>query len=283
MIPIDDLQAELLAIEFPSGRFEITDWEHWLAADAVLSPPLHEGQAHPMYAYYAAIVGMGPSLDEIFSAAHSSADAGVMFGEASLEFHVPLEIGGVYEVHWPVHLCDTQGVVPTGVHGPGHLRPRPGRRFWPAGCNLNEHVRVSQGARMSAEVRVGTEIPEWVVEAVPQENMKTMALILHDPNPIHWDVDSVKELGLGDRVINQGPTNKAYVINALVAWLGDTSRLRSITVRFRANVYAGDRVIAGGVVTSVREAGGERLADCDVWLRLAEGPDVLSGTATIVV
>ncbi|SVE18753.1 uncharacterized protein METZ01_LOCUS471607, partial [marine metagenome] len=27
--------------------------------------------------------------------------------------------------------------------------------------------------------------------------MKTMAVLIQDPNPIHWDVESVKRLGLG--------------------------------------------------------------------------------------
>ena len=41
---------------------------------------------------------MHPSLDEIFAYAHSSADAGVMFGEASLEFHAPMQVGATYTV-----------------------------------------------------------------------------------------------------------------------------------------------------------------------------------------
>lgn len=129
-------------------------------------------------------------------------------------------------------------------------------------------------------IEVGTQIPPLVIESVPTEPMKTMALILRDPNPIHWDVDSVTSLGLGDRVINQGPTNQAYIINALINWLGDPSAIRSIKVRFRGNVYAGDRVEAGGEVTTVREADGEALADCDVWL---DGPDgrVIAGTAVV--
>lgn len=133
------------------------------------------------------------------------------------------------------------------------------------------------------EVTVGTRIPDWVVESVPAANMKTMAFVLRDPNPIHWDAETVRRMGLGDRVINQGPTNQAYVVNALIAWLGDSTRIRSITVRFRANVYAGDRVTAGGVVTDVREDGGQRLADCDVWLHKEDGSDALVGTATVVV
>ncbi len=112
--------------------------------------------------------------------------------------------------------------------------------------------------------------------------MKTMALLLRDPNPIHWDVDSVISLGLGDRVINQGPTNQAYIINALINWLGDPTAIRSMRVRFRGNVYAGagDRVVAGGTVTAIRDTNGERVADCDVWL---DGPNgrVIAGVATV--
>ncbi len=113
--------------------------------------------------------------------------------------------------------------------------------------------------------------------------MKTMALLLRDPNPIHWDVEAVKAVGLGDRVINQGPTNKAYIINAIIDWVGDPKALRSISVRFRGNVYGGESVVAGGVVTAIRHADGEELADCDVWLRNADGHDVIAGTATVVV
>jgi acyl dehydratase len=98
MIDIDVLKDELLAYDFPDGEFTIADYEHYLCADAILSPPLPEGVAHPMYGYYTAIAGMGITLDELFAAAHSSAEEGPMFGEAGLEFHRPLEIGASYLV-----------------------------------------------------------------------------------------------------------------------------------------------------------------------------------------
>ncbi|HSG78716.1 MAG TPA: MaoC/PaaZ C-terminal domain-containing protein [Acidimicrobiia bacterium] len=131
-------------------------------------------------------------------------------------------------------------------------------------------------------IEVGTEIPPFAVGEVSTEKMKTMALLLRDPNPIHWNVESVVAAGLGDRVINQGPTNKAFIVNAIIGWLGDPARLRSITVRFRGNVYGGESVEAGGVVTAIRDEDGERLADCDVWLRTGDGRDVIVGTATVV-
>ncbi len=128
---------------------------------------------------------------------------------------------------------------------------------------------------------VGDRIPDWVLDPVPDGAMKVMALLLADPNPIHWDVAAVEALGMGDRPINQGPSNEAYVVNMLLAWLGDPGRLRSITVRFQANVFAGDRVVAGGVVTGVRDEGGVPVADCEVWLDRGDGTRALAGTAVV--
>lgn len=132
-------------------------------------------------------------------------------------------------------------------------------------------------------VEPGAQVPPFVVDAVPVEAMKTVAALLHDPNPIHFDVDAVSALGMGDRQVNQGPTNMAYVVNMLTAWTGDPGCLRRLQVRFLGNVVAGDRVSARGVVTGVREEGGRRLADLDVWLERSPEERVLEGTATVAI
>jgi acyl dehydratase len=111
-----------------------------------------------------------------------------------------------------------------------------------------------------------------------------MAALLGDPNPIHWDPIATKALGMGERTVNQGPINMAYVMNMLVAWAGnEPSRLRSLSLRFMANVFNGDRVEAGGTVTGLRDVNGERLADCEVWLDVTGGARALSGTATVTL
>ncbi|MBM3679280.1 MAG: hypothetical protein FJW96_15620 [Actinobacteria bacterium] len=68
----------------------------------------------------------------------------------------------------------------------------------------------------------------------------------------------------------------------LVAWAGPAS-LRDLRVRFTANVFDGDAVVAGGVVTAVREEAGERLAECEVWLDRADGTRTVAGTAIVAV
>jgi acyl dehydratase len=132
------------------------------------------------------------------------------------------------------------------------------------------------------DVAVGSPIPSWSHGPVSSEKMKIFAAIARDPNPIHWDRAAVAERGLGERLINQGPTNLGYVINMLLAWAGPAS-IRELTVRFTSNVFDGDSVVAGGVVTAIREAQGERLADCDVWLDRGDGTRAVAGSATVAL
>lgn len=111
------------------------------------------------------------------------------------------------------------------------------------------------------------------VESVSVEAMRTLAALLRDPTPIHFDPEAVAELGLGDRVINQGPANMGYVINALI---GSGRRLERLEVDFRDNVRGGDRVQAGG--ERVGDAADER-EQWEVWLDVDGGARALTGRA----
>lgn len=130
-------------------------------------------------------------------------------------------------------------------------------------------------------VEVGTRIPAYEIAAVSAEKMKTMAALLNDSNPIHFDVDALRELGLPERPVNQGPTNMAYVMTMLADWAGGYDRLRNFRARFIGNVLAGDHLRAEGVVTAIREADGGVLADCDISLAVVDGGTVLTGSATV--
>lgn len=102
-----------------------------------------------------------------------------------------------------------------------------------------------------------------------------MAAILRDPYPVHWDRDSNERLGLGGRVINQGPLNLGYIANMLMAWAGPSS-IRRLTVSFGAPVLDGDEVTAHGSVRARQDG----IAECDVWL--ARGDErVVTGTALV--
>jgi acyl dehydratase len=131
-----------------------------------------------------------------------------------------------------------------------------------------------------AEVVEGTELAPFVVESVSAEKMKLMAALLRDPNPIHLDPEAVRSLGMGERVVNQGPANQAYLVNMLVAWAGDPGAIRRVTVRFLGNVFAGDRVECRGRVTEVDRDAGLVTVELD---ETADGRPVMAGTAVVAL
>lgn len=124
----------------------------------------------------------------------------------------------------------------------------------------------------------GTELPPFIIDSVDTEAMKRWAVFLADPNPIHLDPVVVRAKGLGDRVINQGPINVAYMMNFLLIALPG-GRIEKMTSRFLDNVYGGERLIAGGRIEAIE---GRRLT-CSVSLRSEERGVVNTAEAIVLV
>lgn len=127
-------------------------------------------------------------------------------------------------------------------------------------------------------VEAGYRIPEWTMSSVSAARMRTMAGILRDPNPLHWDRAAVDALplGLGRRTINQGPLGLSYIINMLHAWCGPDC-VRRIKMTFPQVVLDGECVTARGLVTAVENG----MAQCEVWLEEETRGTLLSGTASV--
>lgn len=113
---------------------------------------------------------------------------------------------------------------------------------------------------------------------VSPEKMKTMAAILQDPNPIHWDVEVVRALGMGDRPVNQGPINMSFLVNTITDWSGDPGALRAVTIRYQANVFGGDTVRCEGEVLDRGEAAATLQITATV-----DGNPVITGTASVAL
>jgi 3-hydroxybutyryl-CoA dehydratase len=126
-------------------------------------------------------------------------------------------------------------------------------------------------------VKAGDELGPLVIESVSAENMKRLAVVLDDPNPIHLDPEATRALGLGDRVVNQGPANFAWVLDMLHE-AAPRARIGTLKVRLLANVFAGDRVVAAGRVEAVEDG----RATCSVWLDVDGGSRAVDGTATLI-
>ena len=108
--------------------------------------------------------------------------------------------------------------------------------------------------------------------------MKQLAIFLADPNPIHLDVEVVKAKDLGDKVINQGPANVAYMMNMLMAAFPGC-RIESMDSRFLDNVYGEDKVVASGKITAIED---NRIS-CEFTLDVEGRGTVNSGTATVII
>lgn len=94
---IADIEA-LVGQKLPGGKYTVEQYHNWLTCDVIGAPQRSDDLAHPMYCYYAALAGMGVSLDELFAMAHATADSGVMFGEAGIELREPMRTGVTYTV-----------------------------------------------------------------------------------------------------------------------------------------------------------------------------------------
>ena len=132
--------------------------------------------------------------------------------------------------------------------------------------------------------QAGDTIPEWIMEEVSAERMRTMAAILRDPNPLHWNRDAVAALPLelGRRTINQGPLGLGYIVNMLHQWSGEGC-LRRLVMRFPQAVLDGETVTARGTINAIRNENGETLADCSVWLEHEQRGVLLEGEATVAL
>ena len=130
------------------------------------------------------------------------------------------------------------------------------------------------------KLTVGDTVPDWVMPSVRPERMRTMAAILRDPNPVHWDRNVTEALGFGHRTINQGPLGLSYMVNMLHDWAGPGCITR-LFMTFPLVVLDGDHITAQGQITALYEAGGQRFADCDIWLKREGSDPPLQGKATV--
>lgn len=115
-------------------------------------------------------------------------------------------------------------------------------------------VPAGDSAPAYDDVEVGTALPTRVFP-VRRVDLVRYAGASGDFNPIHWNERFAKSVGLPD-VIAHGMFTMAHMAAAVVAWAGHPSAVESLSAQFRAPVYLGDTIVAGGRVRAVdAEAG----------------------------
>lgn len=282
---IDD--DTVLGFRFPGGRYTIAHWENFLLTDCTTAEQLPDGLVHPVALFHVPILGSGITIAKLFEVCGAEGPGSVGLDGYDWEYFAPLRIDVEYDVqgsivHWE-HRLDHNGnaydAMKFSIELRDVVRDELAARVTNSWRFRRQHATAAYKAPAPATSGDVSEsvasIPPFVVEAVDAQRMKTMAAILRDPYRVHWDREATREMGLGGRVINQGPLNLSYIVNALHNFAGPGC-VRRLTVAFHRPVFDGDRVEAGGEV--VAETNDSR--SCTVWLKRGD-ETVVSGTAVI--
>jgi acyl dehydratase len=116
--------------------------------------------------------------------------------------------------------------------------------------------------RRLVDAAVGEEIPE-LRRVVAREDVIAYAAVSGDRNPLHQDDAFARSVGFPG-VIAHGMFTMGHMAAAVVAWAGGTTAVLSVSAQFRAPVYLGDTIVAGGRVRSVDPD--EDTATLEMWV-----------------
>jgi acyl dehydratase len=118
--------------------------------------------------------------------------------------------------------------------------------------------------RARATVSVGHELPE-LVRVVTREDVKAYADAGGDENPLHQDDAFARSAGFPG-IIAHGMFTMGHMAAAVVAWAGEPDAVLAISAQFRAPVFMGETIVAGGRVRSVEER--PAIAVLETWVKL---------------
>jgi acyl dehydratase len=131
------------------------------------------------------------------------------------------------------------------------------------------------------DVKVGDQLPVFQ-RATGFHNWNRYAAVNDEFVPIHMDDDAGRAAGYPS-AFGMGNLQWAYLHDLLRNWLGDDGHILALGCQFRAANIKGQTVTAHGVVRAVRDEGGRRVADLDIWTEDQHGAKLAPGTATVAV
>jgi acyl dehydratase len=97
---------------------------------------------------------------------------------------------------------------------------------------------------------------------VRREDVKAYADASGDQNPLHQDDTFARSVGFPG-IIAHGMFSMAHLAKTITDWVGDPGALKRLKVQFRAVVFMGETLVAGGRVEALDES--TRTARLSVW------------------
>lgn len=99
------------------------------------------------------------------------------------------------------------------------------------------------------DVRVRSDIPS-LSRVVTREDVKAYADAGGDQNPLHQDETVARAAGFPG-IVAHGMFTMGHLAACVSLWAGGPARIRRLTAQFRAPVYMGEEIVAGGRVKAV--------------------------------
>jgi acyl dehydratase len=121
------------------------------------------------------------------------------------------------------------------------------------------------------DVKVGEELPERS-NVLDRGQLVQYAGASGDFNPIHWDEEFARRVGLPG-VISHGMFTMALVARLVGEWAGDPGAVGRISVQFRKEVRPGEKVVARGRIAEKDEEA--RTVRLELWAEVERESQVI--------
>ena len=110
------------------------------------------------------------------------------------------------------------------------------------------------------DVAVRHDLPE-LTRLVTREDVRAYADAGGDGNPLHQDDDVARAAGFPG-IVAHGMFTMGHLASCISRWAGGPERVRRLSAQFRAPVYMGEEIVAGGRVKAVDVDQGVALVEC---------------------
>jgi acyl dehydratase len=99
------------------------------------------------------------------------------------------------------------------------------------------------------DLAVGEELP-LLRRVVERKDLHTYAEIGGDRNPLHQDDEVARKAGFPG-IVAHGMFTMGHMAACIVTWVGSPESVESLSAQFRAPVFLGEEIVAGGRIRAL--------------------------------